>query len=81
MPRKPRKIQSNRTILIWAFRFIFASAKINRRALRGSAIAPFLRNIPAMEGGGYNSIEFLKKLEDNFCTRKYENWRGCPSNP
>ena len=81
MPRKTQKIHSNRTILIWAFRFIFAYAKINRRALRGSAIAPFLRNSCAMEGGGYNSIEFLRKLEVNFCTRKYENWRGCPSNP
>ena len=31
-------------MLIWAFRFIFTPAKINRRALRGSALAPFLRN-------------------------------------
>jgi len=55
--------------------------RVNRWALRGSADAPFLRNIPAMEGGGYNSFEFLKKLEANFCTRMYENWQRCPFNP
>ena len=58
MPGKTQKIHSNRTILMWAFRFIFAYAKITRRALRGSAIAPFLRNISAMEDGGYSSVEF-----------------------
>ena len=44
MPRKTRKIQSNTTVLKLGVPVYFASAKINRRALRGSAIAPFLRN-------------------------------------
>ncbi len=48
---------------------------------KSPANAPFLRNISAIEGGGYNSFEFLKKLEANFCTRMYGNWQRCPFNP
>jgi|GEM_PF-6767955 len=59
MPRKIRKIQSNTTVLKLGVPVYFASAKINRRALRGSAIAPFLRNSCAAPSIP-NAVQFLQ---------------------
>ena len=73
MPRKTQKIHSNRTILIWAFRFIFAYAKINRRALRGSAIAPFLRNscaAPSIPNAASNNAHPCTGFDASFSLRQ-----------
>ena len=59
---------------------VFFSRAILAAENKPSALAPFLRNIPAMEGGGYNSFEF-KKTRSQFCTRMYENCQCCPFNP
>jgi len=57
---------------------VFFSRAILAAENKPSADAPFLRNIPATDGGGYNSFEFLKKLEANFCTQDVRKLAALP---